>query len=139
MQHDTNHLGQPIGFPLPHWKPPEPPAREVMEGRFCRIEPLDPNLHAASLHAANAQDTEGSMWTYLPYGPFDSPGGYRAWLVEMCAGSDPLFYAMIDKARQGNRQGNRGGELSANRSAERLNRSGTHRLLAIVATHAGGD
>ena len=98
MQQDTNHLGQAIGFPLPHWKPLEPPSRKPMEGRFCRIESLDANFHATSLYAANAQDAEGRMWTYLPYGPFDSPGDYRAWLVEMGAGSDPLFYAIIDKA-----------------------------------------
>jgi hypothetical protein len=52
MQHDTNALGQPIGFLLPNWNPPEAPSREPMEGRFCRMEPLDPSLHAASLQIA---------------------------------------------------------------------------------------
>ena len=37
------------------------------------------------------------MWTYLPYGPFDTSESYLAWLHESCSGSDPLFYAIIDK------------------------------------------
>jgi RimJ/RimL family protein N-acetyltransferase len=98
MQHNNNILGQPIGFPLANWKPPEVPPREPMEGRFCRVEQLNPRLHAASLHAANAMDVEGRMWTYLPYGPFDTLDSYRGWAEEMCRRSDPLFYAIIDRA-----------------------------------------
>ena len=98
MQHHTNALGQPIGFSLPNWKPPEAPSREPMEGHFCRMEPLNPGLHAASLHAANAMDVEQRMWTYLPYGPFDTPDSYRAWADEVCRRIDPLFYAIIGRA-----------------------------------------
>ena len=39
------------------------------------------------------------MWTYLPYGPFPALASYRAWLDDSCAGSDPLFFAIMDKAR----------------------------------------
>lgn len=98
MAHDTNSLGQPIGFAVPGWKPPQPPARVAMTGRFCRVEPLDPETHAASLHAANARDAEGRMWTYLGCGPFDSYESYRAWMESFCAGSDPLFFAIVDRA-----------------------------------------
>src|SRR3546814_6139167 len=45
----TNELGQPIGAPLPGWTPRPRPPRSVMEGRFCRLEPLDPDRHAADL------------------------------------------------------------------------------------------
>jgi RimJ/RimL family protein N-acetyltransferase len=98
MQHSNNPLGQPIGFSLPNWKPPEAPSREPMEGRYCRMEPLNPEIHAASLHAANTMDVEGKMWTYLPYGPFDTLDSFRAWAGEMSRQSDPLFYAIIDRA-----------------------------------------
>lgn len=100
MQHDTNDLGQPIGLPLPDWKPPELPSREPMVGRFCRVEMLDPRVHAESLHAANTLDAQGRMWTYLPYGPFDKLDSYRAWIEEMCRGTDPLFHAIIDTATE---------------------------------------
>jgi RimJ/RimL family protein N-acetyltransferase len=101
MRHELNHLNQPIGLPLPGWEPARLPARETLEGRFCRLEPLDPERHAAGLHAANGLDAEGVNWTYLPYGPFDTPGAYRAWMEETCRGEDPLFYAVVDPATGG--------------------------------------
>lgn len=69
-----------------------------MQGRFCRLEPLNPSIHAASLHEANSLDVEGRMWTYLAYGPFDTLEGYRSWAEEMCGRSDPLFFAIINRA-----------------------------------------
>ena len=98
MQHDTNHLGQPVGIAVPGWKPPHPPVPETLSGRLCRVEPLDPQVHAADLHAANALDAEGRMWTYLGCGPFDSFESYRAWMESFCAGPDPLFFAIVDRA-----------------------------------------
>ena len=101
MRHEKNHLNQPIGFPVPDWRPARLPAREALEGRFCRLEPLDPERHAAGLHAANSLDAEGRNWTYLPYGPFDTLDGYRAWAEETCRGRDPFFYAVVDPATGG--------------------------------------
>jgi RimJ/RimL family protein N-acetyltransferase len=98
MQHDKNQLDQPIGLPVFDWKPPRPPARETIEGRFCYLEPLDLERHAAVLDAANGLDAEGRIWTYLPYGPFDTFDGYRAWMEQTCLGSDPLFYTIVDRA-----------------------------------------
>jgi len=69
-----------------------------MEGRFCRLEPLDPALHTVPLHSANSMDSEGRMWTYLPYGPFGSLDSYRAWTEEMSRRADPLFFAILDRA-----------------------------------------
>lgn len=93
-----NQLGQPIGWPLPDWSPRSRPPRAPMEGRFCRIEPLDPGRHAASLFAANAEDTTGRIWTYLPYGPFASPEAYLTWAETVARGEDPLFHAILDGA-----------------------------------------
>ena len=98
MQRTLNDFGQPIGFPVPYWKSPEAPPRAPMEGHFCRLDPLNPPLHAASLHSANSMDADGRMWTYLPYGPFDSLDSYRAWTDEMSRRTDPLFFAIIDRA-----------------------------------------
>lgn len=67
-----------------------------MAGRLCRLEPLDPDRHAADLHAANALDADGGSWTYMPYGPFDSLKSYRDWMSRSCLGDDPLFFAIID-------------------------------------------
>ena len=99
MLHDTNHLGQAVGIVVPDREAPHLPTRDPMEGRSCRVELLDLERHAADLYAANALDVEGRHWTYLPYGPFETLAGYRAWVEERCRSSDPLYYAIIDRAK----------------------------------------
>jgi RimJ/RimL family protein N-acetyltransferase len=91
-----NDLGQPVGFPLPGWSPPPAPPRVPTEGRYCRLEPLDPGRHAEALFAAFAEDADGRGWTYLACGPFPTAESYRAWAEERCRGDDPLFFAIVD-------------------------------------------
>lgn len=96
MDRETNHLGQPVGCPLPGWTPPPVPPRAAMTGAYCRLEPLDADRHAQSLHDSNCLDAEGRNWTYLPYGPFAAPDDYRAWVRAAAAGGDPMFFAIVD-------------------------------------------
>jgi RimJ/RimL family protein N-acetyltransferase len=70
MTAEVNRLGQPIGFPVQGWSQRRPPPQTPLAGRYCRLEPLDPETHAADLYAANSEDRDGRMWTYLPWGPF---------------------------------------------------------------------
>ncbi|TVR45372.1 MAG: N-acetyltransferase [Puniceicoccaceae bacterium] len=85
----------PLGRPLPDWRPPPAPPAETIAGPRCRLEPLDPAVHADALAEAFAADAGGAGWTYLPYGPFGDAAALRGWL-EACAGSaDPLFYALV--------------------------------------------
>ena len=98
MNTSVNDLGQPIGFPLPSWTPPPSPTRDRVQGRYCRLEPLDPDRHAAALFTANAADETGGSWTYLPYGPFQTLSSYRDWMHAQCLGDDPLFFAIVDLA-----------------------------------------
>ena len=98
MSQRTNALGQPIGPALEGWQPPPRPARRVLEGRWCRVEPLDAARHGPQLHAANSLDREGRMWTYLQSGPFASFADYLAWLEPRPASEDPLFFAFVDAA-----------------------------------------
>ena len=93
-----NEHGQPIGFALPDWTPPPRPPREVLTGRYCRVEPLDPERHPADLHTANMLDPSGQAFTYLSSGPFDSLDSYRQWITTTCLGDDPLFHAIVDSA-----------------------------------------
>src|SRR5215469_15680144 len=97
MAEHVNHLGQPIGFPLPEWTARPRPPRAAMEGRFCIVEPADPGRHAADLHAAYLLDKEGRNWTYLPHGPFPRFEEYRAWFERACASDDPFVHAIIDR------------------------------------------
>ena len=94
-----NDLGQAIGFPLPNWKPARLPARSPLVGRYCRLEPLDPALHAEPLFEAHAADVEGRGWTYLAYGPFSTAESYRDWMNAHWLGDDPLFFTVVDRER----------------------------------------
>ena len=92
-----NQLGQPIGEPMQDWKPLTPPPPTPMEGRFCQVEPIDLERHAADLYAAFREDAEGRIWTYLAYGPFESEADVRTWMAGTCLSDDPLFHAIIDR------------------------------------------
>lgn len=96
-KHDhQNELGQPIGFLLPDWKPCEPPPETPMLGQYCRLGRLNLVAHAQDLFDANITDTEGRIWTYLGYGPFDDVDSYKEWIKDQALGDDPLFHAIID-------------------------------------------
>lgn len=96
----VNHPGQPIGFPLPGWVPAPTPTKERLTGRYCVLVGLDADQHAADLYAANGLDVEQRMWTYLPYGPFESFDQYGEWLRAAQQSTDPLYFAVIDPATQ---------------------------------------
>ena len=96
MTTSTNHLDQPIGAPLDGWAARPFPPHEPLNGRFCRVVPLDPAAHAEPLFRAFAEETEGRGWTYLPYGPFEDFEKFRAWLASIAQASDPQFYAIVE-------------------------------------------
>jgi RimJ/RimL family protein N-acetyltransferase len=93
---EFNTLGQPVGFPLPGWRPPARPPRAAMKGRYCEVVPLDPAAHAADLYRANSLDPSGRAWTYMSYGPFASFDAYLGWMRGACAREDTLFHAIVD-------------------------------------------
>jgi RimJ/RimL family protein N-acetyltransferase len=92
----TNLYGQPVGDPVPDWQPRPRPDAVTLTGSYCRLERLDPGRHAGELFAADRADTDGTSWTYLPYGPFDDLESYAAWVSEVSAQDDPYFFAVID-------------------------------------------
>lgn len=95
-----NSLGQPIGQAVPDWRGALSPSHEPLVGQHCKLAPLDPDLHASDLFTAFAEDSDGRIWTYLPYGPFASQDEYTHWIKQNGLGDDPLFFAIIDKVSQ---------------------------------------
>ena len=86
-----------LGKPVPGWGGAAPPDPCPVDGRYCRIEPLS-MAHAPDLYAAFRADGGEANWDYLPYGPLDDPGSFRAFLAGSRLGRDPLFYAVRDLA-----------------------------------------
>jgi RimJ/RimL family protein N-acetyltransferase len=95
--HAVNALGQPVGLPVGAWTPPPRPSAALLEGRYCRLERLDADRHAAALHAANACARDDSSWTYMNFGPFANAAAHAAWVRDAAARSDPWFYAIVDE------------------------------------------
>ena len=61
MSTQVNRLGQPIGFPVPNWRPRPRPPQDAINGHFCRLEPFDADRHCADLFDAYAQDEDGRI------------------------------------------------------------------------------
>ncbi|WP_164659588.1 GNAT family N-acetyltransferase [Tropicibacter sp. Alg240-R139] len=97
MSQRMNEHGQPIGVEVPNWTGCDRPDDAPMEGRFCRVERLDPVRHGADLFDAFTRDATGQLWTYMPVGPFvDDRAGFDHWLAEAARSTDPLFHTIID-------------------------------------------
>jgi RimJ/RimL family protein N-acetyltransferase len=92
--------GLPLG-PLVDAGPAGRPSTTLLQGRFGRLEKLEPTQHGYQLwEAVNGHD---EIWTYLPsYGPF--PGGAQFFeFLEWLTGRtrlehDPFSYAIVDLA-----------------------------------------
>ncbi|AUH63907.1 GNAT family N-acetyltransferase [Paracoccus zhejiangensis] len=87
---------RPLGDALTAFTPPPAPGPAAIDGRFVRLERLDPSRHATDLFAANQGGDQ--VWDYLGYGPFTRVEDYRDWQAAMAASSDPYFYAIRDLA-----------------------------------------
>jgi RimJ/RimL family protein N-acetyltransferase len=82
--------------------PPFPPAK-VLEGRYCRLEPLDVAGHGADIAAAFA-DAPDDLWDWLPTYKPESRAAYEAFLAEMVKRTDIVPLAVVDR-RDGKAKG----------------------------------
>jgi RimJ/RimL family protein N-acetyltransferase len=95
-----NRFGQPVGGPVDGWTTRAAPPRTVMFGRYCRLEPLLADIHAAPLFEAYGAYSDESNWTYLPYGPFASAEDYAAFVRPMEASFDPVPFAILSREQE---------------------------------------
>lgn len=91
-----DEYNQPVGFPLRDWSPPPLPPRKILSGRYCRVEPLEADRHAADFHNANQLEPNLRNWTYLNYGPFARMEDCMRWAGEYALRTDYLFHAIVD-------------------------------------------
>ncbi|UWQ53250.1 GNAT family N-acetyltransferase [Leisingera caerulea] len=98
MTDHINDLGQPIGAPLPHWTGARHPGHIGMEGRYCRVEPLEADRHTADLFAAFRQDRTDAIWTYVPYGPFATHEELHTWAAKASGVEAQPCFAIVNGA-----------------------------------------
>jgi RimJ/RimL family protein N-acetyltransferase len=95
-----NEYDQPIGDAVPGWSPRPLPPRANIEGRYCRLEPVDAKRHGPDLFAANTSAPDGRAWTYLFQEPFAQYEAFHVHLEHMQTSRDPLFFAVADSKTQ---------------------------------------
>jgi len=82
---------------LAGWTPRPRPERRILEGRFVRLEPLDPARHGDQLFEAGSGPQAEEMWRYLFESPFPDRASFQGWLDKAAATEDPLFFAAVDR------------------------------------------
>ena len=80
-----------------------PDAHRVLAGRRVRLEPLSAGAHADDLFAA--QQGDGALWHFMPYGPFEDAFAFRRHIEAQAASTDPAFFAIVDLAGSGRAAG----------------------------------
>jgi RimJ/RimL family protein N-acetyltransferase len=91
-----NQYDQPIGPPVAGWTERPRPPQHALPGRYCRLEPVDPQRHAADLFAAYMDAPDTRDWTYLfPERPETLPL-FEEYLAGLALGEDPLHYTIVD-------------------------------------------
>lgn len=89
---------------LTTWKGTPRPERKALDGRYARLEPLDPARHGADLLASAQAPGGDERFRYLFEEPPADLAAFSPWLQKAAAGEDPLFFAVIDK-RTGRTEG----------------------------------
>ena len=90
--------GLPIGPLLADPGPAAPPERIALEGRYTRLEPLDPIRHRDTLHAASTPPDKAARFRYLSDLPSESAEEFGEWLAGAARSDDPLFFAVVDRS-----------------------------------------
>ncbi len=81
---------------LTSWTPPPFPSGKVIEGTYCRLEPLDVAKHGADIAAAFAG--AHSVWDYLPVEEPNDRAASDAFLASIASRADIVPFAVVDKA-----------------------------------------
>ena len=90
--------GLPIGPRLANSGAARQPEPIVLEGRYARLEPLDPPRHGDHIHAAASPPDRAARFRYMPEFPAEAREPFGDWPDGSADSTDPLFFAVIDRA-----------------------------------------
>ena len=90
--------GGEVNDDLKNWQGRPRPAREPLEGRYVRLEPLNAKRHGDGLYEASSVADAGERFRWLPDVPPKDRADFQPWLDRVEASEDPLFFTVIDKA-----------------------------------------
>jgi RimJ/RimL family protein N-acetyltransferase len=88
----------PIGDLVAATSPAARPQRKLLRAARFELQPVDPDRDVDDLYAMGNEGPGADMlWTYMPYGPFESRPVMQAWLKTCASSEDPLFFAVIER------------------------------------------
>ncbi|MGW9330181.1 GNAT family N-acetyltransferase [Bosea sp. NPDC055594] len=82
--------------PALDWTPPPFPPAKVLDGRYCRLEPIDPARHLDDIWTAMAG--HDALWEWMPAHPPKDKAAYGELLATMVVKPGIVPFAVIDKA-----------------------------------------
>ena len=90
--------GLPIGPRVSRSQPAVRPQRIVLEGRYCRLEPIDPHRHSGELFTASTPPDAAARFRYLADSPPRDADEMTQWAQAQALSDDPLVFVVIDRA-----------------------------------------
>lgn len=93
---EMNEYGQPVGSPVPSWEAAKLPDGSSLVGRFCKLVPMDIDVHGEQLYDAFCNPIEEKDWTYLPPQPFTCKEEFISYYEKMSSTSDPYQFVIVD-------------------------------------------
>jgi RimJ/RimL family protein N-acetyltransferase len=77
---------------------PRPQRRRLTAARY-ELSPLDPERDVEDLYDVGHRDPGAEvLWTYMAYGPFETPDHMRDWMRAYVVSDDPLFFTVVERA-----------------------------------------
>lgn len=92
---EAERTEQPLGALVNNWTSRPYPEKIILEGNFCRLEPLCTEKHALYLFDAY-QKAGADMWTYIPEGPFQDVEHFRT-MIDKSVASKNVHFAIVNK------------------------------------------
>ncbi|MFV0296055.1 MAG: GNAT family N-acetyltransferase [Hyphomicrobiaceae bacterium] len=96
-QETDPETGLPIGPKIARTQPAKVPEPVVLDGRFCRLEPIDAARHGDDLFKASTPPDAANRFRYLFDPVVRTRADMDAWLAQAMTSRDPLVFAVIDK------------------------------------------
>ena len=77
------------------WRSPE---NIQLSGQFVTLKPIVPERDVARLYlGSHGTPEKEAVWSYMSYGPFDSPSAMKAWMErDMSGKSDLLTWTVFE-------------------------------------------
>lgn len=83
---------------LSEWTPRSLPARQPLDGRFVRLEPLDADAHGDGLFEASTTPDAGDRFRFLSDFPPANREVFDDWMAKASSSADAIMFVLIDKA-----------------------------------------